>query len=145
MQYKAGISLTWMGAMALPIALVGCATPPSQTSCAPLPGPSPHVLGQSEVRGYNDGYRAGELAQALLDQARARQNVAAQSVAAATPTATPLADAAAATLQAVPAAGPTKNAAPPAPPNPATPPATSHNNFAISGPPIPLSNIPSPF
>jgi len=74
MQSAADKALAWAGAMLLPIALTGCAmTKPIPPACPAVPAPL--VSQQAESKAFSDGYRAGALAQALRDQARARREL----------------------------------------------------------------------
>ncbi len=72
-------ALAWVSAMILLMAVAGCAMPrpPVPVSCPA--SPAPLALQQVEARGFSEGYRAGALAQALRDQARARLAEAALS------------------------------------------------------------------
>jgi hypothetical protein len=69
-------ALARAAAAILLVALAACATPPpARLSCPNTTAPL--ALQQAEAKGFNNGYRAGQLAQALRDQARARQEAAA--------------------------------------------------------------------
>ena len=72
-------ALAWVRAMVLLMAMAGCATttPPAAVSCPA--SPAPLALRQGDAKGFYEGYRAGALAQALRDQARARLAEAALS------------------------------------------------------------------
>ena len=68
---KASIS-----AMGLFLTLAGCSAPPApRLSCPALP--SAFDMQQAKDQGFNQGYQAGELAQALRDRARAQAAAAA--------------------------------------------------------------------
>ncbi|GLR65618.1 hypothetical protein GCM10010909_02960 [Acidocella aquatica] len=112
--------------VAMAAVLSGCSLPPGQQAQMNTPSsvPSSAALQQAELQGYNRGFAAGELAQALRDKVRQPALAIKQ-----TPPAPPL-----------PAVAPQPVI--PAAPQVSSPPGTSYNS---SGPAKPLGGSAEPF
>ena len=116
--------------LALAAVLSGCSLPTGPQSQINTSSPSAALLQQAEVQGYNKGFAAGELAQALRDKARQQPQPAPGQP-------TPAASAASAT----PATASPQTLLP-ATPDISSPPGANYNS---SGPAKPLQGSAEPF